>query len=384
MSRILARKSASSQKSSPKKGQSRLVSNSNKKVVRSSSKSAKKTTTPSRSSQTLKHSRMKLKSKPKSKLNSASSASRSKSSPKRKVRKKVKQVTKQLVIPSASNDFRPFLIRRYGLALLLVVMLALQAGYNYFYNGQVLGRRADITKVQLLADTNEEREKYGQQPLVHNEQLAQAAYLKAQDMLAKQYWSHDAPDGSRPWKWINEAGYNYAEAGENLARGFNSTPAIISAWMNSPTHRENILKADFTEVGFAVVDGVMMDKNTTLIVAMYAIPAVSASQPAPTDQQNEQMSATASASVGSLSQLEHSESFWDRLSRGIHTILPTTLLAFSLLGIATFAAVLAHLRRDSLPTNRRASLYRYHGLAKIAIVGIVFLGILLIQGGGMI
>jgi hypothetical protein len=91
-------------------------------------------------------------------------------------------------------------------------------------------------------------------------------------MFAKNYWSHFAPDGASPWDFINGSGYRYEYAGENLAKNFLFSQGVVDAWMNSPTHRENILKKNYTEVGYAIVNGVMNGEETTLVVQMFGTP----------------------------------------------------------------------------------------------------------------
>ncbi|MDE2589434.1 MAG: hypothetical protein KGL95_07190 [Patescibacteria group bacterium] len=66
---------------------------------------------------------------------------------------------------------------------------------------------------------------------------------------------------------MQNAGYDYTYAGENLARGFTSAQDAINAWMASPTHRANVLSRNYQDVGFAVEDGNLTgEKDTTLIV----------------------------------------------------------------------------------------------------------------------
>jgi uncharacterized protein YkwD len=102
---------------------------------------------------------------------------------------------------------------------------------------------------------NAERAKQNLQPLEENEQLNQSAQMKADDMAAKDYWSHDAPDGTKPWWFFYEAGYVYKYAGENLARDdYEPVEAIdfMDDWMASPTHREIILSPKFRDIGVGV------------------------------------------------------------------------------------------------------------------------------------
>lgn len=139
----------------------------------------------------------------------------------------------------------------------------------------VLGYAADISNQSLLDDTNAERAKQGEKPLVINSELVQAAAAKAADMAKRNYWAHVTPDGKQPWTFIVNSGYNYQLAGENLAYGFGSSQQTLTAWMNSTEHRANILNADFSEVGFATVNSpnYLGQGAQTITVAMYAEPA---------------------------------------------------------------------------------------------------------------
>jgi len=87
-------------------------------------------------------------------------------------------------------------------------------------------------------------------------------------MITNNYWVHYAPDGTTPWLFIVSSGYQYKTAGENLAKGFDTSSGVVAGWMESPTHKANVL-GDYTDVGFAVTNGILMGSETTLIVAMY-------------------------------------------------------------------------------------------------------------------
>lgn len=103
--------------------------------------------------------------------------------------------------------------------------------------------------------TNEQREAHDLPALATNEHLRQSACHKAADMVKHDYFAHVAPDGTEPWHYFREAGYTYQHAGENLARNFTDDAALIQAWMESPTHRDNLL-GDFEEQGICSVEGV--------------------------------------------------------------------------------------------------------------------------------
>jgi hypothetical protein len=92
-------------------------------------------------------------------------------------------------------------------------------------------------------------------------------------MAEKGYFSHTGPDGAQPWKWFREAGYRYEYAGENLAVNFNESEDVVNAWMKSPTHRANILKHDFTEVGIGVATGTYKGKEAVFVVQFFGKPA---------------------------------------------------------------------------------------------------------------
>lgn len=111
---------------------------------------------------------------------------------------------------------------------------------------------APFTRTELLEGVNAKRASEGKAPLTINAQLNESAQLKANDMGEKQYWSHNAPDGTEPWADFKKVGYDYKHAGENLAKCYSTTEKAVEAWWNSPAHKENML-GDFKETGFGFV-----------------------------------------------------------------------------------------------------------------------------------
>lgn len=180
--------------------------------------------------------------------------------------------------PQASNRYRSKLLHPQSIIIISFVLLAVFSLFNalrFFpsLSDKVLGFSSNITVDGLLTDTNKERKSLGLEPLVINEELNQAALAKAQDMFNDQYWAHIAPDGKQAWDFIKEANYVYKYAGENLARDFKTNDEVVEAWMASPSHRENIVNKDFTQMGLAVVNGNLKGFNTTLVVQMFAVPS---------------------------------------------------------------------------------------------------------------
>ncbi len=115
--------------------------------------------------------------------------------------------------------------------------------------------------------------------------------MKATDMFARNYWAHYGPDGTTPWSFITNSGYEYEYAGENLAKNFMFSDGVVQAWMESPTHRENILRNEYTEIGYAIQNGVLNGEETTLVVQMFGTPldtgflSQEPAEPAPLQQQ---------------------------------------------------------------------------------------------------
>lgn len=111
------------------------------------------------------------------------------------------------------------------------------------------------SKEEVINSINEARQAEGLSPLTYNLKLTVAAQSKADDMVARGYFSHDTPDGVKFWKALNTLGYNYQLAGENLAVHYDSVDSLVDAWLNSPSHRYNIMTAGFTETGIGLAYG---------------------------------------------------------------------------------------------------------------------------------
>jgi hypothetical protein len=145
----------------------------------------------------------------------------------------------------------------------------------------------------IIAMTNQERAAAGLNPLSVNADLMSSAQAKAQDMIARDYWAHFAPDGTSPWYFMTQSGYKYVGAGENLAMDFATDQDVMTGWMNSPGHRANILNPAYVDVGIAVVEGQLQGHDTMLVVAHYGTPAQApAPAPAPVETPAALVSAT--------------------------------------------------------------------------------------------
>ena len=139
----------------------------------------------------------------------------------------------------------------------------------------VLAYATEMSSSVLLSATNAQRSQNGGlSALTLNSKLAAAAQAKANDMVARNYWSHNTPDGKEPWVFIDAAGYEYQKAGENLAYGFATSEDAVTGWMNSPSHRANILDTAYKEVGFGFANSsdFVSTGQETIVVAMYGNP----------------------------------------------------------------------------------------------------------------
>lgn len=180
---------------------------------------------------------------------------------------------KHFFLPCQENIFRPkFLESRflYYYAIFLIVLKF--AVIPFFFYFPQSGFFADITKTSLIDLVNLDRQNSGVATLTESTVLNQAAYLKAQDMLANDYFAHISPQGTSPWFWFDETGYSYRYAGENLAIGFLESNEVNQAWLDSPSHRKNIMNENYTEIGIAVVSGEFQGNYTTVVVQLFGKP----------------------------------------------------------------------------------------------------------------
>lgn len=283
--------------------------------------------------------------------------------------RKIHRHIKLAIIPHKDNDYRPHMIRRYGIMSIILLLFVTYGANNYANTGDVLGQQANITPSALLKTINKAREDNNLGDLQINSQLNQAAYAKAQDMFEKQYWSHVSPTGIQPWKWMNDAKYNYSHAGENLAKGFSSSSAVTAAWMASPEHRANVLGSDYRDVGFAIVEGELQGKDTVLVVSMYGDPVMAG--------------IVAGASV-KINDAEQSSGVLAVIGEKVKALPAVAIGNIVIVLLAAMLALMAHVYRRKLPRNIRITWYRHHDIYKA--IGLTSLSIIIVfmYSGGQI
>lgn len=181
---------------------------------------------------------------------------------------------KKHFIPQEDNEFFPSFLRSKNTANVLLIVFFFEAVYlsaplmvnvsNY--------NLAAVLPAVVSSLTNEERTDNNLPVLTVDSVLEEAARLKAEDMATNGYFAHISPEGKTPWYWLNQVDYEYNYAGENLAVNFSDSKDVTNAWMKSPTHRANVVKEAYTEVGTGVSEGVYKGKPAIFVVQMYANP----------------------------------------------------------------------------------------------------------------
>lgn len=177
-------------------------------------------------------------------------------------------------VPAHANDYRPHLLRTSWLIFFVAVTIVAEG----LFVATLMNRSASdpffaaVVTSEVISLTNSERQGQHLLAVTENKKLSAAAQAKAQDMASKGYFSHRGPDGQQPWVWMEKAGYAYQYAGENLAVQFVDSTDVVNAWMASPTHRANIVKTTYTEVGVGVAEGMYQGRLVTFVVQFFATP----------------------------------------------------------------------------------------------------------------
>lgn len=190
--------------------------------------------------------------------------------------KNILNFCKYAFIPCQENGYRPRFLASSALLFLAIAAVFIEAvfilpiGFNNRSGGDQL---AAVYSNAILDLTNESRSANHTLTLRESPLLNQAATLKAQDMATRNYFEHTSPDGLTPWYWLDQVGYKYSYAGENLAVNFADSKDIVLAWLNSPTHRANLLNSNFTEIGIGIAFGHYDGRDGYFVVQEFARPA---------------------------------------------------------------------------------------------------------------
>ncbi len=142
---------------------------------------------------------------------------------------------------------------------------------------KLLGLSSDSSKAVTVSGaierTNYERAQNSLGGLTESLQLDASAQVKAEDILKRQYFEHTAPDGKTVSDLVEAQGYEYVRVGENLALGdFTDNADLLTAWMNSPGHRANILDKRYQEIGIGVAYGNYQGRYVAVAVQHFGRP----------------------------------------------------------------------------------------------------------------
>ena len=182
---------------------------------------------------------------------------------------------KKQFIPGPHNNHQPHILRRRAVFLILGFVLIIE--FIFLFQMLYIIPYTNIFSAVLsnvLVDlTNSDRLNNNLIALKTNLLLEQAAKLKAENMAELSYFSHTSPNGKTPWKWLDEVGYSFRYAGENLAVNFSDSIDVEKAWMNSVSHKKNILNSNFTEIGIGTATGIYKNKEAVFVVQFFGRPA---------------------------------------------------------------------------------------------------------------
>lgn len=185
---------------------------------------------------------------------------------------------KKHFVPHESNNHQPHFLRGKNIRGLIFIVFAVELvvlliPYIPVLNPVNNNFTAAVLPSVLDDLTNQNRQEQHLSTLAVSPVLNKVAELKAMDMAEKGYFAHTSPEGKAPWYWFQQSGYDYEYAGENLAIDFTDSQDVVLAWMNSPSHRANIIKNSYTEVGTGVATGTYQGKPTIFVAQVYGKPA---------------------------------------------------------------------------------------------------------------
>lgn len=257
------------------------------------------------------------------------------------------------------------------LPLVIIMGAALWLAYPSVSRSQrgVLSYATNVNISGLLESTNNERQTNNQSQLAISPKLNQAAQAKAEDMVARNYWSHDTPEGQKPTIFADVVGYGFDSVAENLAYGFNDSSQAVKGWLNSPSHRGNLLNGNYTEVGFGIAESpnYLGKGPETVVVAMYGKPANGERQVL-----SEVQSAESSKSISKAQTLTGGKMPW------------ITLLVGFVAGAGLVYLVIKHSVAIHRAIRKGEKFILKHPVWDVTILALIILCVLLSQSTGVI
>lgn len=289
---------------------------------------------------------------------------------------------KKHFIPHEGNEHRPHILRGNNTRRIITIVLLLEIItflLPTLTHLNTTGNMAAVLQAVLADLTNDKRQTQNLPTLTVSPILNEAAQMKANDMATNSYFAHTSPDGKTPWYWLEQVGYQYQYAGENLAINFSDSKDVASAWMASPTHKANIVKENYTEIGTGVATGVYQGKETVFVVQNYAnsLSVTKAqAQPAKTEVAHNVATSKESANILGAETVVNTQNtpvnpiqqpaLWQKLlASPRHTTNVILYIVFGIMAVALLLYVFIKMRNHhrDLITN---------GLIILAVVGAIF------------
>jgi len=129
-----------------------------------------------------------------------------------------------------------------------------------------------VTPQNVVSEVNRVRSGYNLAPLKEVSNLNMAAESKAEEIALLGELIHTPVVKGEPWALLAEANYVYKKAGEILAANLNTAETLVSAWMESSSHRATLLSPEYTEIGIGIGKGLFKGRESNFVVGYLALP----------------------------------------------------------------------------------------------------------------
>lgn len=153
-------------------------------------------------------------------------------------------------------------------AAITVIVLMVCVGGRVWAN-ELPQVSTSMTVLNIVHFTNEARVNDGLETLLISPHMTVAAQEKAESMAKRRELSHTLSDGTTAWQFIKSNGYCYEYAGENIAMFFTAADEVVDAWLESPTHRENVLSNKYTDIGIGITEMEWLGYKGILVVQLF-------------------------------------------------------------------------------------------------------------------
>lgn len=128
-----------------------------------------------------------------------------------------------------------------------------------------------ISADRIIDLVNADRRAVGLVEVRANATLNSVAQEKAGRYARADHFGHPDVDGSLIWEHLRAAGYDYSDAGENLARVAEdrTSDELILLWEESPTHYRNFVESEFRDIGIGIAEGIHDGQKAIWVVQLF-------------------------------------------------------------------------------------------------------------------